>query len=264
MSTRNPTIYFQHIPKTAGTSVRIWLKSHFGNHFCDAGIADELVRIQPQELDQYQVFAGHFHSYLAQFVGPDLTVFTVLRNPLMRTFSHWHEVRRTAQHPHHARVSGQSFVEFVQDDQNRVMIEDYQARYLARLSINMRAVASRFSADELSGFALAEALEQASLQVTKPVLARSARETLAAMALVGVCERLHEFLVGVSGLLKLPAPTSNEIPQANVTMTTELGELPPATLAKLQELTQVDHELYEICKARRGNVAAPDALRSSA
>jgi hypothetical protein len=168
-----------------------------------------------------------------------------LRDPIARTRSHWHEVRRTTHHPHHARVRGQSFEEFVQDELNRVMIENYQARYLAYFPIDMRALARRFADDELSRYGLAEALEQASLSVAQPSLAASANESVGRMAVVGVSERLHDFLVKVGRLLDIPAPSPATVPRANVTSGDVAYTLSAAALGKLREMTRIDQDLYE-------------------
>jgi hypothetical protein len=242
------TLYFWHIPKTGGSSVREWLASHAGSDLCPAGIADQLVTMPFGELVRYRIFAGHFHGYLAPYLAREVVTCTLLRDPVARTRSHWHEVRRTASHPHHARVRGQSFAEFVEDDCNRVMIEDYQARYLAQLPIDMAALARRFSGSELSRYALAEALEQASLRVAKPVLATLARKTLASMVVVGVCQRLHEFLVEVGQMFEISAPAA--VPRANVTEHDDGGTLTPAVLARLRDLTRVDQELYDFVWAQ--------------
>ena len=196
-------------------------------------------------------FAGHFHTYLAPYLGRKLTTFTVLRDPVARTRSHWHQVRRQEQHPHHARASRQSFAEFVEDDRNRVMIEDYQARYLVASVDDITALAKRLE-DPSSPVVLAEALEQASLRVPKtPLLARSI-VTLRSMAVVGVTERLHDFLVAVGKLRHVPAPPVDAVPRMNVTERDEADPLPAATLAHLRELTQIDQTLYDAARASRG------------
>jgi hypothetical protein len=197
MTASSRTIYFHHIPKTAGSSVKIWLLSWLGINLCPAEVADHLVRMPFAKLECYRGFTGHFHGYLAQYLGRELLTFTVLRNPVARSRSHWHQVRRHAHHPHHSRVVAQSFTEFVSDDRNRVLLENYQARYLADLPIDLRMLAGRFSNDELSQYALAEALEQASLKVATPVLAANARDALRRMAVVEVSER--GFTISSSG-----------------------------------------------------------------
>ncbi|WP_428376426.1 hypothetical protein [Lichenicoccus sp.] len=243
MTAAGRIFYFQHIPKTAGTSIKVWLASHFGSSLCPLDIADHLVAVSRRDLDQYHAFAGHFHCYLAPYLERDLVTVTVLRDPLSRTRSHWHQVRRHEQHPHHERVSRQTFTEFVEDDSNRVMIEDYQARYLVRMPVGLQAMAELFSQEERSRYALAEGLEQASLIVGKSVLAAAASVTLRSMAAVGSCDMLGDFFVKVAEILGLAPPTA--IPRENATEDDVANILSASALAKLRVMTQIDQHLYD-------------------
>ncbi len=49
MTSQDRPIYFQHIPKTAGNSVKVWLGSHYGERLCPADLADHLVMIPPEK-----------------------------------------------------------------------------------------------------------------------------------------------------------------------------------------------------------------------
>ena len=243
MMTQAETLYFQHIPKTAGSSVKAWLANCLETALCAADIADHLMAIPRQELAQYRAFAGHFHCYLAPYLGRELVTVTVLRDPLPRTRSHWHQVRRHKQHPHHARVIDQTFGEFVVDDRNRVMIEDYQARYLVRPLIDMRVMAADLSEEELSRFTLSEALEQASLSVNKSTLASDASETLRSMAAVGTCEQLGDFLAKVGKILDISPP--DVVPRENVTEGDVAAELSASELMRIRDMTRIDQDLYD-------------------
>jgi hypothetical protein len=247
MPLQDRAIYFQHIPKTAGSSVMEWLGSHYADRLCPVGIADELVMIPPEKLATYQAFVGHFHSYLGPYLGRDLMTVTTLREPVARTRSHWHQVRRHQQHPHHHRVINQSFSDFVMDDLNRVMIEDYQARYLVKLPLSLSAMAGRFSDADHARFALSEMLEQTSQLVDKSELLGGARAVLNSMAVVGVTERLHDFLIRFAEAADLPQPLSTVVPRANVTnrQDAKAEGLSAEALRRLQQLTRIDRQLYD-------------------
>jgi len=226
------------------------MRSHYGDSLCPAGVADQLVMIPPEKRADYQAFAGHFHSYLGPYLGRDLVTVTVLREPMARTRSHWHEVRRTKEHPHHPRVIHQSFTDFVMDGLNRVMIEEYQARYLVKLPVTLATMASRFSEADHARFALSEALEQTSLSLPKPALLEGAKTALKTMAVVGVTECLHDFLVRVAEISDIPPPAATAVPRENATDRSDAEELPEKVLRRLQHLTRIDRELYD---AVRGN-----------
>ncbi|WP_192244061.1 sulfotransferase family 2 domain-containing protein [Mesorhizobium silamurunense] len=243
--TQDCPIYFQHIPKTAGVSVRTWLHSYYGDRLCPAWLADDLVRLAPELLRDYKAFAGHFHSYLEPYLGRNLVTVTVLREPVARTRSHWHHVRRAPEHPHHLRVTGQTFTDFVMDDLNRVMIEDYQARYLMKLPLSLEVVAHRHTRTDATLSALSEALEQTSLPLCKPELLEGATLALKRMAAIGVTERLHDFLVRVAKVANIPLPAAKAVPYTNATEQNHAGELSPESLRRLRDLTRIDQELYE-------------------
>jgi hypothetical protein len=242
--------YFWHIPKTAGTSVRRWLASNLEASLCRAGVVDELVTMPTSEIEHYRAFAGHFHGYLAQYVRDEMISFSVLRDPIARTKSHWNQVRRAPWHPHYQRVRLQSFTEFVQDDGNRVMIENYQARYLCKLPIDLELLAKSYSPDQLAGYALAETVEQRSLNISASFLAASSHETLSGMAAVGVSERLHDFLLEVGRILSLPVPPLEATPKENVAGQDDGVGLSAAALDRLNRLTQIDRELYDAARRR--------------
>ena len=90
--------FFVHLQKTAGTSLLIRMRSHFGERGVyptpeERGIVtsfsvDLLTERFAARRDEIQVVAGHFPLAVAQMLGEPFTVFTVLRDPVQRTLSY--------------------------------------------------------------------------------------------------------------------------------------------------------------------------------
>ena len=75
-------LYFNHIPRTAGTSLRLWLEAHFEpGQVCPHLLPGEFSAASSAELEGYLLFAGHLQSMPHERCGDQLAAFTVLREP---------------------------------------------------------------------------------------------------------------------------------------------------------------------------------------
>lgn len=78
---------FVHIPKTAGTSLRLWLEDLFDVAACCPYYHPyEFSNCNPDELANYQFFSGHFGWEFAKSLSPSCAI-TFLRDPADRTLS---------------------------------------------------------------------------------------------------------------------------------------------------------------------------------
>jgi hypothetical protein len=75
-------LYFNHVPRTAGTSLRLWLESHFEPpQVCPHVLPGEFSAAPPAELEGYLLFAGHLQSLPHELFKKEIETFTVLREP---------------------------------------------------------------------------------------------------------------------------------------------------------------------------------------
>ena len=89
-------IYHLHIPKTAGTSFRIWLSDLFDQQACCPWFHHhELDARNNQSLHRYCFFSGHHGYPLVERLGAifPLATVTFLREPVRREYSEWNYIR---------------------------------------------------------------------------------------------------------------------------------------------------------------------------
>ena len=83
-------IFFLHFPKTAGVAIRnAIIRNHPTLRVLPADDMPGLSRFSVEELETYDVFSGHFDWSYLDVLGPDLFVFTLLREPYERALSQY-------------------------------------------------------------------------------------------------------------------------------------------------------------------------------
>jgi hypothetical protein len=128
----NNSLYFLHIPKTAGTSVISWLRTVSGMRTCPEGLWSLLLQKDLSEIREYDLYCGHFYGYLDEYLNKRLDTMTFLRNPVDRALSHFRHILRDSQHYFHERVSGHgSFKQFMLDPVTQPLVKNFQVRALS-------------------------------------------------------------------------------------------------------------------------------------
>jgi hypothetical protein len=188
----NPGYYFLHIPKTAGVSAKRFLDSVSPS--LGAWLWDQLIEMERAGAPTYAtLISGHFHMHLEPFLGRKLKRFTMLRDPLARTISHYLHVKRAREHPYYDIVQSLSLFEFCTHPKTCHMVRNYQARFLVDFGIAPRDAGALCTHEELSSFQLEDLLERLTLDAVPDDLLLSAAEAnLTSFAAVGVTEQFPE------------------------------------------------------------------------
>lgn len=245
------SLYFLHIPKTAGTSVTKWLADHIDQEkVCPAKNWDQLVMLDQQVLLTYRIFAGHFGMDFESFLGRRITVVTLLRDPLRRTISHYQHVRRDPNHPLHQHVLHQSFEMFVMDRQNWAMIENFQARYLVTTPVEFKQFVPCYDRNVMKRHRLSVLSEDARYLLDPAYVRDKAIESIGQrLALVGTDEFLIEFLCWIGERLSIETRVSvRDVPRENVSPQDGVIELSATSLEIVNTLTNIDREIYAMVR----------------
>ena len=134
---RNETLCFVHIPKTAGLTLRIILDSRFRwNDICPADDYSTLAAFSKDDIGEYRLVRGHFWQNVGECMSSQPLLMTVLRDPVERTLSQYEYTRREpANGPLYDLVRNMTIEEYLRDEFLReCFVRDVQTRFIAPVS----------------------------------------------------------------------------------------------------------------------------------
>ncbi|MFZ1767387.1 MAG: sulfotransferase family 2 domain-containing protein, partial [Candidatus Nitrotoga sp.] len=188
----NPTYYFLHIPKTAGSSMMRWLTDTNQFHICPDRLWSLLMKRDKVQLDEYTLFCGHFYRYLTSYLGKPLSTFTFLRNPFDRAFSHYEHIRRDHNHFFYDKVQAQgSFLAFINDPETQPLIKNFQTRALSGI-FDPVAVANSIVNSDNKKYPLEKFLTTSDTGLDDHTSLLLAKDYLMRCIFVGITERPQE------------------------------------------------------------------------
>jgi hypothetical protein len=218
---------YLHIPKTAGTSVRIMFRDAGLPYFeiNDLAGAQEFVLMPRWRRQRYRAVFGHM-PYGVHRYEPSARYATFLRNPIERVISSFLYVQRVADHPLHERAkSGElTFEHFVRTWQSE---DNGQTRQLANYLLLDPAWWERFDSGALESRRLDEA-----------------KATLDACEFVGLLENFDTDAPAFGRMFDVPLP--DDLYRLNVNGSTLPIDARMRSL--LEQRNTLDFELYEYAR----------------
>ncbi len=240
-------LYFLHIPKTAGTSIIDVLDQRYAPEaICPAQLIDPLLACPAEILRRAHLFRGHLGAGLDQVAGRPLVTFTMLRDPVARTCSHFRHVRREPGHPLHQHVNAPGFdlLAFAQDPATQPLVRNYQARHLTR---SIAHAPDRVAPFGLHPLARQMAFDLAPMPLDDGALLRAG---LAALEEIDVVGTVEEGAGAALSRLAAAMGWREPVPAGRLRVAPPDGtRVDPEAEAAIRRLTQVDGALHAAASA---------------
>jgi hypothetical protein len=243
-----PEIYFLHIPKTAGLSMRSLFELEYASSLCPNFLWDHFFLDQSSRTKSYSAYFGHFGNDLSSFLGKEMQTATMLRDPVARTVSHYLHVKRDIYHPFHHYMASHSLWDFVNDPITMPMVFNLQARYLVETGLHLDEMARRFDSKCLSQSGLQIAWEHSSFALNSAVLFNLAQRALQNMDFICTTD---QFDLGAERIADHYCFQNRQFEVRNVAPETpERPQLDGTVLSRIRALTEVDEALFCYAQSR--------------
>ncbi|HSH40549.1 MAG TPA: hypothetical protein VK973_00280 [Arenicellales bacterium] len=237
------TVFFLHLPKTGGTTMRRVLDREYrGARRYEIGedVTGDIRRFRARswnELDAPNLVQGHMSYGLHRFVPGPAGYVTLLREPISRALSDYHYVTSTPDHPIYPHVKDLSLLEY------------FESGITGQLSNGQVRLLSGDHLPDDPGVPSNRVMERGDFDKASANL----RDGFAA---VGLQERFDETLLLFRRRLGWHWPF---YVRENVTSRRyRREELDPTDLARIRELNLLDIELYETVRAMFDQVVSAE------
>ena len=124
-------LFFMHIPKTAGTSMRLYLGEQYRRHEVYPWENWQQIQGQERDIRSFHLVRGHFRYNMRTLVADGTRMLTVLREPLRRTLS---ALRHTLRDPNFERrfqlAKNTTLSDVIRNPDIMAFHRDAQARFL--------------------------------------------------------------------------------------------------------------------------------------
>lgn len=230
-------IYFNHIPKTAGTSLRHSLSRLFDPTKCrPEWFLEDYLKVPKNNLNEVDFLAGHFGAYPLKLHPRKLQTITFLRDPVQRSHSHFLHIQNDLEHPANQIVREMTFSEFINSDLSEIELLNYQARFIGFSSIDdhLKILSSTGNRPALTN------------KLFSRKLLEQAKSTLNSGLFVGITEAYTESVDILSKCMG--APIENDARLNLAKSTPPLPDLSAADASRLHWLNEFDTELYNHAK----------------
>lgn len=232
-------LYFNHIPKTAGTSLRNSLERLFpcsGHN--DYWFTDKYLSDTKSNLEGYRLLSGHFGMIPPLVSARRHRMLVFLRDPVERVFSHYLHIKSDENSPWQFITEKLGFEDFLFSPVAEGELLNFQARHLGFSSVNDYFEIKDRMLDR--DFVVKKCRNIAMLKEAKANFDRS--------WFVGLSSKFDSSMRRLSHQLGVPLDGEARLNVARIQSV--MPELSKSARSRLEWLTEFDQELYQLAQSR--------------
>jgi hypothetical protein len=237
------SLFFMHIPKTAGMSMRLYLSEQYRpDEICKAERWQDFLGHE-QDLRSFRLVRGHFRYNLRDLVAEDARMLVVMREPLRRTVSALRHLRRDPNfHQSYAMAKDLTLPDMIRHPEIMSYQRDVQARFLC--ASRPAAAVSAWLEEQQSRNRDADAGDP-----EKPPEFQLAADRLETIDFVGLTEDLGALLATMAEQMNYHPPLYFPFINENPARIDPLDGLAEEELQIVREHNKIDLQLYDFAKA---------------
>ncbi|MFZ6021909.1 MAG: sulfotransferase family 2 domain-containing protein [Patescibacteria group bacterium] len=135
-------IYFSHIPKTAGTTLRSFISQFFPeDRIFSAQLWNELENPEMTDWSKYDFVSGHFGHALTTYLPDNTKTITMLRDPIQRTVSQYNHVVSDRYFEH--KIGKRRIKDIGNGDMNLMLQDAECADYFSNIQLKFIALSCK-------------------------------------------------------------------------------------------------------------------------
>ena len=220
----NRQLFFLHLRKTGGTSLRSILYHNFHpDTVFQQYILSEFVKLSPDDISQLQFISGHLPHAVIPYLNQNALLVTMLREPTDRVVSFYYYVKHKPDEYLHQIANENSLLEFVQYPRVVDEIQNEMARYIG----------AEFDIYKSSNY-----------QIPAEIDIDLACRRLEAYDFVGVSDRFQDSLNLLTYTLDMRPQQSVRV-QNQTPSRRSVDELSLEELEAIEEIILLDRQLYQ-------------------
>lgn len=235
-------LFFMHIPKTAGMSMRLYLSGQYQTHDVCPAVRWHGLLNSERDLATYRLVQGHFRYNLRELLPHGVRTLVLLRDPIRRTMSALRHLQRDPSfHLDHRMAKDLTISEMLRHPHLMQNQHNVQARFLCA---SMRAAdVSSYLEQEVPRNPAADAADREEA----PEL-ELAKDRLASIDFVGLTEDIGSVVSVMAREMNYHPPTYFPLINEDPTRGNSLQDLNDEDLGVLVEFNDIDLPLYDFAR----------------